>query len=107
MQDGLGNDTCWCAAGNGGRLTNGWTDGCSGTDTNSLGNGFVIRGYHYQQRTADNCQQLLSLGLHKTRDKHFFSNYELALNLYRTIQLYINLPYKTFKMTHGDYFMPD
>lgn len=82
MQDGLGGDTCQCAVGNGDRLTNGWTDGCSGTDTFPLGNGSVIRGYHCWQRTDNNCQQLVSSGQSQKDGGQFLSNYELIINLY-------------------------
>lgn len=80
MQDRLGGDTRQCAVGNSDRLTNGWMDGSSGNDTNSLGKESVIHDYHYEQRTANNCQQLLSLGQDKGRT--FYSNNKFAINLY-------------------------
>lgn len=70
MQDGL--DTCQCAVGNGDRLTNGWTDGCTGTDTHSLGNESVVPGYHYKQREANNQSAAVVLRHCRTMEKIFF-----------------------------------
>ena len=60
LQDGLGGDTCQRAVGDGDRLANGRMDGGSGTVTDSQGNGSVIRGYHYEHTTGNDCQQMLS-----------------------------------------------
>ena len=101
MQDGLGGDTCQCAVGNGDRLTNGRTDGCSGSDTNSPGNESVSHDYQYRGRPELSTASVFRAS--RTWN-NILSNYEV-INTYWTIKICIDILYnKTRIMIYRGFY---